>query len=170
MNVQSVNDVFAMQIADLYSAEQQLVQALPKVAQAASEPKLREALEHHLEQTRNHVQRLDQVMSTFGGQVPQEHCEGMAGLIKEGEEAVSLQGNPAARDAALIAAAQRVEHYEIAAYGTARTLAEQLDLTDAASLLDQTLHEEADADQLLTKIATGGMMSSGVNEQAQQRA
>ena len=169
MKVESVNDVLAMQLGDLRSAEEQLVKALPKMAQAASEPDLREAFEQHLKQTRNHVSRLDEVISNFPGTVPKEHCEGMAGLIKEGDEAVQLQGDPAAKDAALIGAAQRVEHYEIAAYGTARTLADELDLDDATSLLDDTLDEEAQADKLLTRIATGGMLGTGVNEQAGRR-
>jgi ferritin-like metal-binding protein YciE len=169
MKVESVNDVLAMQLGDLRSAEEQLVKALPKMAQAASEPDLREAFEQHLQQTRNHVSRLDKVISSFPGTVPEEHCEGMAGLIKEGDEAVKLEGDPAAKDAALIGAAQRVEHYEIAAYGTARTLADELDLDDATSLLDDTLDEEAQADKLLTRIATGGMLATGVNEKAGRR-
>ena len=169
MKVETVNDVLAMQLGDLRDAEQQLVEALPKMAQAASEPDLREAFEQHLQQTRTHVSRLDQVIRSFPGPVPNEHCEGMAGLIKEGEEAVQLQGDPAAKDAALIAAAQRVEHYEIAAYGTARTLADELDLGDATGLLDDTLDEEAQADKLLTRIATGGMLGTGVNEKAGRR-
>jgi ferritin-like metal-binding protein YciE len=166
MKVESVNDVLAMQLGDLRSAEEQLVKALPKMAQAASEPDLREAFEQHLQQTRNHVSRLDKVISSFPGSVPKEHCEGMAGLIKEGDEAVQLQGDPAAKDAALIGAAQRVEHYEIAAYGTAATLADHLGLDDAAELLGQTLDEEEAADKLLTKIATGGMFRTGINQQA----
>jgi ferritin-like metal-binding protein YciE len=92
----------------------------------------------------------------------------MRGLIEEGEEIVSGQGDPIVKDAALIAAAQRVEHYEIAAYGTARTLADELDLDDAKDLLDQTLDEEGSADKLLTKIATGGMLKAGINEQARR--
>ena len=166
MKLQSLEDVFADQVADLRSAEQQLLEALPKVAGAASNDKLREALEQHLEQTRGHVRRLDEVAVTTGLSLPQEHCEGMEGLLKEGEEVVFAQGDPAAKDAALIAAAQRVEHYEISGYGTARTLADQLGYDSAKRLLDETLDEESKADELLTKIATGGILSSGVNKQA----
>ena len=93
-------------------------------------------------------------------------CEGMRGLIEEGQEVLSAPGDPVVKDAALISAAQRVEHYEIAAYGTARTLADELDLGDAKDLLDQTLDEESSADKLLTKIATGGMFKAGINQQA----
>ena len=95
-----------------------------------------------------------------------EKCEGMEGLIREGEQVLTAQGDPTVRDAALIAAAQRVEHYEIAGYGTARTLADELDYDDAKDLLDQTLDEESNADKLLTKIATGGMFKAGINQQA----
>jgi ferritin-like metal-binding protein YciE len=166
MQLQTLDDVFTEQIGDLYDAEKQLVAALPKVAQAASDDKLRRALEDHLDQTRGHVSRLEEIMRMVDMQMPQEHCKGMEGLLKEGDEIAAANGDPTARDAALIAAAQRVEHYEIAGYGTARTLADHLGYDDAESLLDETLAEEADADKLLTKIATGGMFKSGVNEAA----
>ena len=166
MRLDSLRDVFAEQIEDLYSAEQQLVQALPKLAQAASATELRETFEHHLEETRGHVQRLTDILPTIGVQTPTQHCEGMEGLIREGNEVVMASGDPTAKDAALIAAAQRVEHYEIAAYGTARTLADELGLDDAKDALDQILDEESTADKLLTKIATGGLLRSGINQQA----
>jgi len=166
MQFQTLNDVLAEQIGDLQSAEQQLILALPQMASSASNTDLREAIEHHLEQTKNHAKRLQQVAQQIGTSVPQQECKGMKGLIAEGEEILRATGDPNAKDAALIAAAQRVEHYEIAAYGTARTLAEQLDLGEAASLLDDTLDEESKADSLLTKLATGGMFGAGVNEQA----
>ena len=166
MQLNSLDDVLHEQIEDLYSAEQQLVKALPEMASAASATQLREAFEHHLEETRGHVTRLQEILGQLGISSPTEHCKGMEGLIAEGKEIVMMPGNSAAKDAALIAAAQRVEHYEIAAYGTARTLADVLDLDDAKDLLDQTLDEEADADKLLTKIATGGMLKAGVNEAA----
>jgi ferritin-like metal-binding protein YciE len=169
MRLQSLEDVFAEQIGDLQSAEQQLVKALPKVARAASTDRLREAFEHHLDETRGHVSRLEDVIRITGIAVPDEHCKGMEGLLAEGEEIISLEGDGAAKDAALIAAAQRVEHYEIAAYGTACTLADQLGWKDAKDLLGETLKEEEKADKLLTKIATGGLMGSGVNEAAAAR-
>jgi ferritin-like metal-binding protein YciE len=162
----SLNDVFAEQVADLRRAENQLIEALPKMASAASDSQLREAFEHHLEETREHAQRIEQVIGQFGGQVPDEECKAMKGLIEEGSDIIEADGDPVARDTALIAAAQRVEHYEIAAYGTARTLAQQLEMPDAASLLEQTLEEERKADGLLNKIATGGTLGTGLNEKA----
>jgi ferritin-like metal-binding protein YciE len=166
MQLQSLQDVFTHELQDLYDAENQLLQALPKMAQAASNQELREAFEHHLDETRDHVQRLEEIFGQLGISGSGETCEAMRGLIKEGEKTIAIDGDPIAKDAALIASAQRVEHYEIAAYGTARTLADELDHNDAQDLLDQTLDEEANADKLLTKIATGGMLKTGVNEQA----
>jgi ferritin-like metal-binding protein YciE len=153
MGLKSLEDVYVDQIADLYSAEQQLVKALPKVAKAASSSELRQAFESHLKETEGHVQRLEKVREALDT-VPDVTCKGMEGLIKEGDEIVSEEGDNAAKDAALIAAAQRVEHYEIAAYGTARALAEQLGRSDDGQLLDQTLSEESNADEKLTGIAT----------------
>ena len=114
----------------------------------------------------NKSTRHQKVIGQFGGQVPDEECKAMKGLIEEGSDIIEADGDPVARDTALIAAAQRVEHYEIAAYGTARTLAQQLELPDAASLLEQTLEEERKDDGLLNKIATGGMLGTGLNEKA----
>jgi ferritin-like metal-binding protein YciE len=170
MRLDSLQDVLADQVGDLRSAEEQLIEALPKVAAAANSDQLRAALENHLEETRGHLQRLQDLIPTLGATVPMETCEGMKGLLEEGEQIVASEGDPAAKDAALIAAAQRVEHYEIAAYGTARTLASELGLDDAKEVLDQTLDEEANADKLLTKIATGGMLSSGINKEAADRS
>jgi ferritin-like metal-binding protein YciE len=166
MQLQTLNDLFVDQLQDLYSAEQQLVQALPKMASAASNDELREAFEHHLSETQEHVQRISEIFGEIGGTPSGETCEAMEGLIREGEQVLTAQGDPNVRDAALIAAAQRVEHYEIAAYGTARTLADDLDQDGAKDLLDQTLDEESNADKLLTKIATGGMFKAGINQQA----
>ena len=166
MQLQSLDDVFDEQLGDLLDAEKQLVEALPKMAKAASEQKLKQAFEEHLQETRDHVSRLEEIFGQLGKQAPNETCKAMKGLIAEGEEIVSAHGDPIAKDAALIAAAQRVEHYEIAAYGTAKTLADQLGHGDAKDLLDQTLDEESSADKLLTKIATGGMMKAGLNQKA----
>jgi ferritin-like metal-binding protein YciE len=166
MKLDSLNDVLIDQMADLYSAERQLVEALPKVASAASSSELRDAIQEHLEETRGHVRRLEQAFSELGTSPPSEQCEAMQGLIAEGEKIINEQGDPAAKDAALIAAAQRVEHYEIAAYGTVRTLARELGHKDTAGLMGETLDEESQADELLTKIATGGLVGSGVNRQA----
>jgi len=166
MQLQTLNDLFVDQLQDLYSAEQQLVQALPKMASAASHDELREAFEHHLSETQDHVRRISDIFGEVGATPSGETCEAMEGLIREGEQVLSAQGDPTVRDAALIAAAQRVEHYEIAAYGTARTLADELDYDGAKDLLDQTLDEESNADKLLTKIATGGMFKAGINQRA----
>ena len=155
MKLQSLDDVLRAELSDLLSAEKQLVKALPKVADAASSTVLREAIEHHLDETRGHVQRLEKVFESLGTDAQSEHCEAMEGLIAEGKEIIEAEGDGAAKDAALIGAAQRVEHYEIAAYGTARTLAEQLGKDDAAALLQKTLDEESAADQKLTRIAVG---------------
>jgi ferritin-like metal-binding protein YciE len=163
MKLDSLRDVLQEQLEDIHSAETQLVEALPKMAQAATANELREAIEHHLEETRGHVRRVEEALGELGVSTPTEQCEGMRGLIAEGEEILSMQGDPMAKDAAIIAAAQRVEHYEIAAYGTARQLADDLDMSGIRDLMDQTLDEESNADKLLTKIATGGMFKAGVN-------
>ena len=163
--MQTLQDLFEHEISDLHSAETQLLVALPKMAQAASNDQLREAFEHHLQETQDHVRRLDEIRGEIGSAISEE-CEGMRGLIEEGDEFISAIGDPNVKDAALISAAQRVEHYEIAAYGTARTLADELDMGEAKDFLDQTLDEESTADKLLTKIATGGMFKAGINQQA----
>ncbi len=166
MEFNSLKDVLQEQLEDLHSAETQLVEALPKMAQAAGHDELRTAFEQHLEETRGHVKRVEEALGELGISGSSEECKGMKGLIAEGEEIMKVQGDPSAKDAALIGAAQRVEHYEIAAYGTARQLAEDVGLDGIRDLMDQTLDEESQADKLLTKIATGGMLKSGVNEQA----
>jgi ferritin-like metal-binding protein YciE len=166
MQLNSLQDVFREQVEDLYDAERQLLTALPKVASAANSAELREAFEHHLEETKGHVERLEQVLAQVGMGAATEHCEAMEGLIREGDEIISATGDPTAKDAALIAAAQRIEHYEIAGYGTAKTLAGELGLDEARSLLEQTLDEESNADKKLTTIATGGMFRSGLNKAA----
>ena len=165
MQLTTLNDVFVDQLGDLKSAEQQLTEALPKMAKAASTPELREAFEEHLQETRGHVKRLQEIEQMVGS-IPTETCEAMKGLVSEGEEIIEADGDPVAKDVALIAAAQRVEHYEMAAYGTARALARELDFSDAADLLGDTLDEESAADQKLTSIATGGIMSGGINKAA----
>jgi ferritin-like metal-binding protein YciE len=165
MSLGSLQDVLQEQIEDLYSAENQLVEALPKVAAAAQSEELKKAFTDHLAETRGHVQRLDEILGQMGVS-PSAHCKWMEGLLAEGDEIIGESGDPLAKDAALIAAAQRVEHYEIAGYGTARTLADELGVDTAVDLLDQTLDEEANADKLLTKIATGGMFRAGVNQRA----
>ncbi|RIK77440.1 MAG: ferritin-like domain-containing protein [Planctomycetota bacterium] len=153
MTLDSLENVLVLQLRDLYSAEEQLIEALPKMAEAASSPKLKRALLDHLEETRRQKQRLDSAFAMLGKEVESETCEAMEGLIAEGDEVAALDGDPDAKDAALIAAAQRVEHYEIAGYGCARTFARQLGFDDVAALLQETLDEEANADDTLTGVA-----------------
>jgi ferritin-like metal-binding protein YciE len=166
MGLQSLDDVLQEQVKDLLSAEKQLVAALPKVAEAAHSQELKKALNEHLQETRGHVERLEQVTGMLGMSASATTCKAMQGLVAEGEEVLGKTGDPVAKDAAIIAAAQRIEHYEIAAYGTAKTLAGELDHQDAEKLFSETLDEESAADKLLTKIATGGMFKSGVNQAA----
>jgi len=136
MRLDSLHDVFAEQVNDLRSAEAQLVEALPKMAGAASSNELREAFENHLKETRGHLERIDDVIATSGIAKSGETCKAMKGLIEEGDDIVKAQGDPMAKDAALIAAAQRVEHYEIAAYGTARQLADDCGFDGIKDLMD----------------------------------
>ena len=165
MGFKSLDDVLHEQVMDLLSAEKQLVAALPKVAAAASSPELKDAIKEHLEETKRHVKRLEEVQGMLGVSGATT-CKAMQGLVAEGEEVIGKGGDPTAKDAAIIASAQRIEHYEIAGYGTARTLAGELDYGDAEKLLNETLDEESAADELLTRIATGGMLKSGVNKAA----
>lgn len=153
MTLDNLENVLVLQLEDLASAEEQLIEALPKMAQAASNPELRNAFELHLGETRRHRTRLDEAFRLMGKEPSVETCDAMKGLITEGEEVIGLDGDPDVKDAALIAAAQRVEHYEIAGYGCARTFAKRLGLTPVANLLQETLDEEANADKILTHIA-----------------
>jgi len=171
MELNSLKDVLVEELGDLYSAEQQLVAALPRLAAAAHSYEVREALESHLEETTHHVERLDQVFAELGIRfAPTKTCQAMKGLIDESDGIVTATGDSVALDAALIGAAQRIEHYEISAYGTARALATELHLDTTSALLDQTLDEEGKANKTLTKLATGGMLSSGINRMAAERA
>jgi ferritin-like metal-binding protein YciE len=167
MKLASIEDVYAAQLGDLRSAEMQLMEALPAMAQAASDRKLQQALTQHLEQTERHLERLDEIIASSPSPVPDELCDAMRGLISEGNRIIQAEGPGEVKDVALIAAAQRVEHYEISAYGTARALADQLDQRDARQLLGETLAEESQIDELLTKLATGGLIVAGLNERAQ---
>lgn len=149
----TLDELFIFQLQDLYDAEQRLTKALPKMAEAATSANLKTAFERHLEETVQHVNRLEEAFKSIGETPKSETCEAMKGLISEGDEMVDCKGDPAVRDAALIAAAQRVEHYEIASYGTACSLAKRLRHTLAGDLLHRTLEEEKSADQMLTEIA-----------------
>ncbi len=147
------DDLFVEQLEDLYDAEQRLTKALPKMAQAAHNPSLKHAFQDHLKQTENHVRRLEQAFKMLGKSAKNKTCDAMKGLVSEGDEVVTGSGDPDVKDAALIAAAQRVEHYEIAGYGTVRTFAQRLGRQDIARLLQETLDEEAATDKKLTSIA-----------------
>lgn len=149
----SLKDLLINQLEDLYDAEDRLTSALPKMAAAASSPELKNAFTTHLQQTKGHVARLETAFRGLGHTPKKDTCQAMKGLISEGAEAISAKGDSAVKDAALIAAAQRVEHYEMAGYGTTRTFAQRLGLTEVAQLLQQTLNEEEETDKLLTRIA-----------------
>jgi ferritin-like metal-binding protein YciE len=153
LKLDSLRDLMVEELRDLYSAETQLLDALPKMAEAASSNQLKSAFSHHLEETRQHVSRLERIFQQIGEKSSGETCEAMKGLIKEGGILVKAEGDPDVRDAGLIGAAQRVEHYEIAGYGTARSLARRLGESQIAETLQQTLNEEAEADKKLTSIA-----------------
>jgi ferritin-like metal-binding protein YciE len=149
----SLDDLFIDQLRDLYDAEQRITKALPKMISAASAPALKQAFESHLRETESQVGRLDRIFEALGEDTKRETCLAMKGIIEEGEEIVEAKGDPNIKDAALIAAAQRVEHYEMAGYGTARSFALRLGNNQAATLLEQTLGEEKSADEKLTRIA-----------------
>ncbi len=151
--LKTLEDLFLHEIKDLLSAEQQLVAALPKMAKAASSEKLRHGFEEHLEQTKGHVKRLEKVLDGLGKAHRGTKCKAMEGLIEEGKDLISEDAAPEVKDAGLIGAAQRVEHYEIAAYGTARSLARHLRNSEAEELLQQTLDEEKETDEKLTELA-----------------
>jgi ferritin-like metal-binding protein YciE len=149
----NLEDLFWAEIADLYDAEKRLTKALPKMAASAHAPELRQAFENHLTETEGQVRRLEQIFSGLDHKRDGKTCEAMKGLIEEGDEMASAKGDPDVRDAALIAAAQRVEHYEISGYGSARVFAHRLGFNDAARLLQETLEEEKRTDQKLNIIA-----------------
>jgi ferritin-like metal-binding protein YciE len=154
MTFETLQDVLADQLRDVYSAETQLVKALPKLAKRASSRELKDAITAHLKETEGHVKRLETIGKKLDIKLRGKVCRAMEGLIAEGKEAMDSDGEPALVDTALIAAVQRVEHYEMSAYGTARAMAEQLGHSDVADLLQSTLNEEKAADEKLTQIST----------------
>jgi ferritin-like metal-binding protein YciE len=164
--MESVRELLIEQMRDLYDAEKQLVKALPKLAKTASNDQLKEAFESHLEQTRGHVQRLEQAFEALNQRPRSKPCEAMKGLIEEGKETMEEDLEDALMDSALIAAAQKVEHYEIAGYGTLKTWARSLGLDEVAELLEATLEEEKEADQKLTEVADGVLMEAEAANQA----
>jgi ferritin-like metal-binding protein YciE len=153
MSVETMQELFIDELKDLYSAEKQIVRALPKLAKAASSAELQEALLNHLEETKGQVARLEQIGEIVGKKLTGKTCVGMKGVLEEGSEVLEDTEKGLVRDAALISASQRVEHYEMAGYGSAREFAKLLGLTDVATLLDETLAEEKNADKKLSGIA-----------------
>jgi ferritin-like metal-binding protein YciE len=155
MKLESLQELFVEELQDLYSAENQIIEALPDMIEEASSAELKNALSEHLEQTRGQVKRLDQIFDQLKGVDREDKtCKGMEGIIEDNEELLETDAEPEVRDAGMIAGAQRVEHYEIAGYGTVRTYAQLLGRKDWAQLLEQTLQEEKQADQLLNQLAS----------------
>jgi len=159
----NLEDLFKDVLMDLYDAEQQVVKALPKMAENAQATELKQSFKEHLEVTRGQITRLDKIFKEMKMPVQGKHCKGMEGLIKEGEEVIQEEMEPGVKDAALIAAAQKVEHYEISGYGTARSFAQALGHTEIARMLDQTANEEGETDKKLSTIA-----ESHINRRAKE--
>ena len=153
MEINSLRELYVEQLRDLYDAENQLIKALPKMAKEASSEELRQGIEEHLEQTRGHAERLEQIFEQLGEKAKGKKCKAMQGLLDEGKEVLEEDMEEDTKDAAIIAAAQRVEHYEISGYGTARTYANLLGENEAAGLLEETLNEEKETDKKLTQLA-----------------
>jgi ferritin-like metal-binding protein YciE len=161
----TLHDAFLDELRDAYDAEKQLTKALPKMAKAATSPDLRAAFESHLEETRGHVERLEQVFESLEEKVRGKHCDGIAGIIEEGKSVMEEDFDDETMDACLIAAGQRAEHYEMAAYGTLIAWAKGMGHSEAVRLLEQTLNEEKAADKKLTSLA-----ESGINQEAADKA
>jgi ferritin-like metal-binding protein YciE len=161
----TLHDAFLDELRDAYDAEKQLTKALPKLAKAASSPVLRDAFQSHLEETRGHVDRLEQVMEGLGEKVRGKHCDGIEGIIEEGKSVMEEEFDDVTMDACLIAAGQRAEHYEMAAYGTLIAWAKAMGHDEAVDLLQETLNEEKAADQKLTALA-----EAGINQEAADAA
>jgi ferritin-like metal-binding protein YciE len=161
-----MQNLFIEELEDMMSSEKQIIEALPEMVKAAESPDLKEAFKTHLEETKGQLQRLKQIFKILNKTPSEEVCQAMKGLIKEGQETIKNFERSAVRDAALISKAQRIEHYEIAAYGTLRTFAKELELDDAVDLLDETLDEESSADKKLTQLAEGGILTAGINQRS----
>jgi ferritin-like metal-binding protein YciE len=170
MEQETLRELFTEQLRDLYDAEKQIVKALPRLAKAVESEELSEALNNHLEETKGHVQRIEEVFKIAGITAKGKPCKGMRGLLEEGNEAVQEEDEGALRDLAIVAGCQKVEHYEISAYGTIRTVAEQLEMRDVVKLLQQTEQEEKRADETLTEVAVGIYESSAGEEEDEEGA
>jgi ferritin-like metal-binding protein YciE len=154
MKLENLQQLFVKELRDLYDAENQITDALPKLIDASKSTELKSALQEHLQVTKQQISRLDRIFQILNEKPTGETCKGMKGVIKEGDEIVSAGGDPSTVDAGIISAAQRVEHYEMAGYGTVRTYAQLLGQNEMAQLLEQTLREEEEADRKLTQIAS----------------
>jgi ferritin-like metal-binding protein YciE len=169
MKLDSLKKLYLEELRDLYSAETQLVKALPKMAKGASSDELKQAFESHLDQTKEHVERLNEIFDRLDEKPTGKTCKAMKGLIEEGSEMLEEEGEESVIDAGLIGAAQRVEHYEIAAYGTARTFANLLGEGDDADLLQQTLDEEGETDKELSELAEGIVNEEALTEDGKEK-
>lgn len=171
MKTNGLYELFIDELEDMYSCEQQIVSSLPKLIKLVSLPELKEALSMHLEETENQVNRIETIFSLLGLQTSEKTCEGMEGLLREAEEIVRNRTKSATLDAAIISAVQKIEHYEIASYGTLRSFAKHLDFDrKIINLIQENLDEEGAADKKLTKIADGSFFSAGVNKEAAETA
>lgn len=168
VKLKNLHDLFIEQLQDLHSAETQLVKALPQMAKAANDDSLREAFEEHLDQTKVHVERLESIFDRLDEDAKGKPCKAMKGLIAEGEEMIKEKAEPAVKDAGLIAAAQRVEHYEIASYGCVRTYAELLGDLESAQVLQTTLDEEGETDKRLTDLAGSLNLEAEAADEAEE--
>lgn len=165
----NLKDLLIAELQDILSSEEQIIEALPEMAKAADSSELKNAFESHLKETRRQIQRLEKIFKFLKIEKKAKFCKATKGLVEEWREVLKdFKTKSPLRDAALISKAQRVEHYEISAYGTARTFASELDLNVVESLLQETFEEEENADQLLSKIAEGGLFKSGINHQAKK--
>ncbi len=170
MKLKSLDDLLVDELRDLYDAEHQITKSLPKMAEKASSSELRSAFREHLQVTGQHIQRLEQVFQQLGQSGKGKSCEAMQGILRQGEQTMQEEADPEVMDAALIAAAQRVEHYEIAGYGAVRAYAQQLGHNQVARLLQQTLNEEGEADKKLTQIAERSINVRAASGPTERRA
>ena len=164
MSLDTLEKLYISELRDLYSAENQLLKALPKMAKGASSPELKDAFEKHLEQTRAHVERLEQLFEQLDESPKGKTCKAMKGLIEEGSEILDEEGEESVLDAGIIVAAQKVEHYEIASYGSVRTFANLLGQDEAAKVLQSTLDEESEANELLNQLAESVVNQDALTE------
>lgn len=161
MKIDTLNDLFRHELKDTYDAENQIIDALPKMIDAASSQEVKDKFRQHLDVTRQQAARLEEIFDMLDMEAEREHCDGMAGIIKDGQKVASAQGDPMVKDAGLIGAAQKVEHYEMAAYGTLRTFAQTMGMDEVADRLQKTLREEKETDRTLTTVA-----EKSINRQA----